>query len=66
MKKFRKGYIMTGQELIQKMGVVRPTLTKEQVLTQLSINEQQLKSRVADGSIYQFQIDGQQLYQLNK
>ena len=65
MKKFFKGYMARGQELVQKMGVVKPTFTKEQVLTQLSINEQQLKARVASGSIYQFQIDGQQLYQIN-
>lgn len=65
MKKFFKGYISSGQELVQKMGVVKPTLTKEQVLMQLGINEQQLKAKVADGSIYQFQIDGTQLYQIN-
>lgn len=64
MKKFFKGYISAEQELIQKMGVVRSTLTKSQVMQQLGIDEVQLAAKILDGSVHRLFIDGNPFFQI--
>ena len=64
MKKFYKGYISAGQELIQKMGAVKPMLTKSQVIKQLGVNEVQLAAKILDGTVHRLFIDGKPFFQI--
>ena len=65
MSKFYRGNITSEYQTIKKMGVVRSTLTKTEVMQQLNCNEVQLAAKILDGTVHRFFIDKEPFFQIN-